>query len=591
MRSASLFDCVVATLPTAGREASARTRPATDGKARHYLACCLLVILPLSLLSCTTSADPGDSVDADDGHGATALGAVSSAHPLATAAGIEILEEGGNAFDAAVAVASVLTVVEPMNSNLIGGYGSLIVHVGETGETRYLDNNGRFPALTDSDVFRAAEDRSQIVRTAQAISTPLNLQGFEKLWRELGSLEWARLLNDATRHAEEGVAVSAPLAGSIDRAWEHFSDYSRSFYGADGRPLAEGELLIQKDLAASLRAVASDGSDALRGGALGQAIDAEMKRRGGFLRLSDLEEQDAEWLDPISIDYRGVEVVTAGAPSNSFASLVCLGLMSRFDNAASGHNSATTLHRFAEATKHAFWARLAYAGGPEVNPPPFDRLLSEAYWQEQADLIGSAASGFEPPAISVEEGASTTHFVVADAEGNVVSATITLGQGFGSAVMAEGIGVWLNNSLAFSTYEPKGNPMDAIPGARKHSSKTPTLLLKDGKPWIAIGTPGGHTIPQTTPQMVMNLVDFELDLQTAIDAPRVSFAEPDRLLVEPGLSAEVVAALEQLGHQTEESGPGLAHALMIESTSSGLQFEVAADSRGVGTGEVATKPE
>ena len=279
--------------------------------------------------------------------------------------------------------------------------------------------------------------------------------------------------------------------------------------------------------------------------------------------------------------------IAAGAPSNSFAALVATGVMSRYDNAALGSNTTAYLHRFAEATKHAFWTRLTYAGGPEVNPPPLDMLLSEAYWQEQADALDTTRAGsFSPPGPTSTEGADTTHFVVADRWGNVVSATITLGQGFGSTVFVEEAGIWLNNSMAYSTYEPKGNPMDATAGNRKHSSKSPTLIMKDGRPWAAIGSPGGHTIPQTVAQLAINLIDFEMDLQTAVDTPRVAFTEPDVLLVDERVPEPVRAELEAMGHTVRPTrGIGLPHALRIEYDAEGrpTRFVGAADSRGVGT--------
>ncbi|HVS10694.1 MAG TPA: gamma-glutamyltransferase [Planctomycetota bacterium] len=521
-------------------------------------------------------------------------GIVSSAHPLATRAGLDILDAGGNAFDAAVAVAAALTVVEPMNSNLFGGYGTVLVWDEDDQALRYLDNNGRFPQAVDSDVFRAAPSLDAIMRTAESVSTPGNLRGFEALWREHGSLPWSALLEPAIRLAEDGAPVSPPLARAIAGAWEHFDPYARGIFGSspdhggEPVPLAEGATLVQADLARSLRLAAEQRAEVLHGGALGRAVDAEMKRRGGFLALADLEAHHAEWLEPISIDYRGARVVTAGPPSNSFAALVALGLLSRFDRAALGPDSAETLHLVGEANKHAFWTRLCWAGGPEENPPPLEALLSEAYWTEQAAKIDrSRASTFAPPGLGPGgvESESTTHFVVADAAGNVVSATVTLGHGFGSAVMVEGTGILLNNSLAYSTFEPKGNPMDALPGRRKHSSKSPVILLRNGKPWVAIGTPGGHTIPQTSAQMVMQLLDFGRSLQETVDAPRLAFAEPDRLLVEEELGEELIAELRERGHEVVTTRSiGLAHALEIVRDQEGriAGFRGAADRRGVG---------
>jgi gamma-glutamyltranspeptidase/glutathione hydrolase len=546
-----------------------------------------------------TAPEPGASAAAAAATSAPA-GIVVSAHELASRAGVEILEAGGNAFDAAVAVAAALTAVEPMNSNLFGGYGTILLwdEVGQ--RLRYLDNNGRFPKAVDADVFRAARDRDEVERTAHAVSTPGNLRGFEALWREHGSLPWADLLAPAIRLAEDGAPVSAPLGRAIEGAWEHFDPYARGIFGASAEPgaepapLAEGASLVQRDLARSLRLAAERGADVLHGGELGAAVEAEMKRRGGFLALSDLVEHRAEWLEPTSIDYRGVRVATAGPPSNSFAALVALGLLARFDLAAHGPASPETLHLVAEANKHAFWARLRWAGGPEENPPPLERLFSEAYTSEQAAKIDPRrASTFAPPAAGAAESESTTHFVVADAAGNVVSATVTLGHGFGSALMVEGTGILLNNSLAYCTFEPAGNPMDALPGRRKHSSKSPLLLLRDGRPWVAIGTPGGHTIPQTSAQMVLQLVDFGRSIQEAVDAPRLAFAEPDRLLVETAFGEEILTALGELGHRVVASdGIGLAHALEIERDERGrvTGLRGAADRRGAGAALLASHP-
>lgn len=513
-------------------------------------------------------------------------GMVSSAHELATLAGVDVLESGGNAFDAAVAVAATLTVVEPMSSNIFGGYGTVMIFDAEPGDLRYLDMNGRFPKATNADVFREADDLDVMLRTAEAVSTPANLHGFETLWREYGTRPWPDLLASAARHAAEGVEVSEPMARSIAGAWRYFSDYAKVIYGNDGEPLEAGDVIVQTDLAEAFYLTAELGGDALYGGPLGELMVAEMERGDGFLAMEDLAEHEAEWFEPIEIDYRGHRVVTAGAPSNSFAALVAAGVMSRYDNVTLGFNSTAYLHRFAEAVKHASWTRLKFAGGPEQDPPPFDLLLSEAYWQETADALDSdAATAFEPPAQVTAEGEETTHFVVADRWGNVVSATITLGNSFGSAVMVDGAGIWLNNSMAYSTFFPAGNPMDALPGSRKHSSMSPTIILRDGRPWAAIGTPGGHTIQQSVAQMVVNLIDFEMAVQEAFDVPRVAFDEPDVLLVDSRVPEQIRDELATMGHNVRNRERiGLPHGLRIQYDASGdiSSFIGAADSRGIG---------
>jgi gamma-glutamyltranspeptidase/glutathione hydrolase len=260
--------------------------------------------------------------------------------------------------------------------------------------------------------------------------------------------------------------------------------------------------------------------------------------------------------------------------------------MSRFDTRGLGHNTAAYLHAFAEVTKHAFWTRLRYAGDPDVQPPPLDRLLSETYWEEQTDTIDpDEAKPFEPPGIILTSDSHTTHFVVADRWGNVVTATQTLGNSFGSRIMPKGKGIWLNNSLAYCTFEPKGNPMDAFPGRHKLSGDCPTLIFRDGKLWAALGTPGGHTIGQTVPQMVMNLIDFDMDIQQAIAAARVSFIEPDLLAVEESIASEVVEQLRAKGHNIRSvKGLGNAHGLTIEYGQDGkpARFMGGADPRGDG---------
>ncbi|MEM7356567.1 MAG: gamma-glutamyltransferase, partial [Acidobacteriota bacterium] len=394
-------------------------------------------------------------------------GVVSSAHPLATRAGIEILADGGNAFDAAVAVAAMLNVVEP-NMSGIGGYGTLLVYHAETGENRFLNASGRIPRGVDSDAYRApTPDYQANRRGAKAVSTPGNANVWQAMLESYGVADRQAVFAAAIRTAEEGFEVSPRLAFFLSGAFGEFSAEAQAIYGHDGKPLAAGERLVQEDLGATLRRLATDGAEVIHGGEIGRAIDQAMRSAGGFLTLADLAENEAEWYEPIRIDYRGYEVVTASPPATAFPSLVRLGLMSRFDTAELGHNSVEYLHRFAEVTKHAFWSRLAHAGDPELFPPPLEKLLSEAYWAEQAAAIDlRQASRFEPPGSRVRDpghasSSHTTHFVVADRWGNIVSATQTLGNSFGSRILVPGTGIWLNNSLAYCTFEPKGNPMDA----------------------------------------------------------------------------------------------------------------------------------
>jgi gamma-glutamyltranspeptidase/glutathione hydrolase len=514
-------------------------------------------------------------------------GMVSSAHPLATEAGLKILDSGGNAFDAAVAVAAMLNVVEPMMSG-IGGYGTILVYDASTEETWFLNPSGRIPAAVDSDAYREpTPGYRQNRRGAKAVSTPGNANAWEAMWERYGRLDWPSLFDPAIAAAQDGFALDERVASSIERAFSSFPAHAREFYGRNGDPLEAGHLLVQRDLARSLQLIASHGAAVVHGGGLGLAIHEAMREAEGFLSIDDLSANEAEWWEPIAIPYRGYEIVTAAPPANSFPALVRLGMMSLFDPSELGHNSAEYLHTFAEVTKHGFWTRLRWAGDPEVSRPPLEVLLSETYWREEVAKINpDQAKAFEPPTSFSNGDSHTTHFVVADLLGNVVSATQTLGNAFGSRIMPEGTGIWLNNSLAYCTFEPKGNPMDAFPGRHKLSGDVPLFVMQNEKPWIVIGTPGGHTIGQTVPQIVMNAVDFGMDIQQAIAAPRISFFEPDSLAVEAAIPAGVRETLSAMGHKIDVArGLGNAHGLVIEYDANGrpIRFFGGADPRGMGS--------
>jgi gamma-glutamyltranspeptidase/glutathione hydrolase len=513
-------------------------------------------------------------------------GLVSSAHPIATDAGLEILKAGGNAFDAAVAVAAALNVVEPAMSGM-GGYGTILVWDAKQERVRYLNPSGRIPAAVNPDDFRAPTPNYLKNRAgAKAVSTPGNLHAWEALSKQHGRMAWARVFEPAIRLADQGFVLDAAGAGTIASAFDNFPEHAKRIFGRDGKPLAAGDRLVQQDLARSLRAVAQRGAAVFYEGEVGTAVDRAIRAAGGFLAFADLKKDRAEWLEPIKIDYRGYEVYTAAPPANAFDYLVRLGMMSRSNARVLGHNSVAYLHRFAEVTKHGFWVRLRYAGDPDVAAPPLDELLSEKYWaREIARIDPTRAKPFVPPEWPGGTDSHTTHFVVADKWGNVVSATQTLGNAFGSRIMPEGTGMWLNNSLAYCTFEPKGNPMDAHPGRRKLSGDCPTIILRNGRPWAAVGSPGGHTIGQTVPQIVMNLIDFGMPIDEAIASPRISFVEPDVLAVEEEIPSDIRAALAAMGHNVRVvRALGNAHGLTLAYDSNGrpVSFRGGADPRGAG---------
>jgi gamma-glutamyltranspeptidase/glutathione hydrolase len=538
-------------------------------------------------------------------------GMVGSAHPLATRAGLEVLKDGGNAFDAAVAVATTLNVVEPMMSG-IGGYGSVVVYDAASKEVRSIGANSRVPAALDPDVFYPPTPNYLANRrSALSVITPGSMNVWEEMHAEYGELRWARLFEPAITHAEEGFLIDERTAYYVGLEFGAFPAHAQEIYGSEGVPLAAGDRLVQEDLADSLRLISEEGAGAVYGGELGEAMASEVQQYGGFLSTEDLRNNRADWRGTTSIEYRGNEVVTMGRPTSPWTGLVRLGVMSQFDVAALGHNSADYLHRYAEVTKRVEEERSRYAGDPEVNPPPLDLLLSEGYWADiAANISPYEATPYEPPPSIFAQGTSsasasaaasaqasvqqehTTHFVVADREGNVVSATQTLGNLFGSRVMPEGTGIWLNDSLAWHHFDPRSSVPEIRPGGLRGGGGFPVLVLRDGRPRVAIGTPGGRTINQTTPQMLMNLIDFDMDIQRAVSVPRISFLEPYWLAVESTMPARVRDELAARGHTISvddpdlgtERGLGNAHGLTIEYGREGnpTRFTGAADPRGDG---------
>lgn len=537
-------------------------------------------------------------------------GMVSAAHPLATRAGVEILEGGGNAFDAAVAVGAALNVVEPMMSG-VGGYGATVVYDAEKGETRFLETGSRTPESLDPSVFRPPTPGYQENRCGgPVVSTPGNLNAWELMWEEYGEEDWARLFEPAVRYADEGFAIREETAGWIGSEYSAFPANAQEIYGRNGVPLQTGDRLVQDDLAGSLRLMADEGAGAIYDGELGRAMVAEARENGSFLAEEDLRENRARWRETISSDYGNEEIVTAGPPSTAWGSLVRLGTMGQLDPVSLGQNRSPYIHALTEISKNSFNQTSRYAADP-----PLDRLFSEDYLQQQAATVDFSAAGpIESPitsdsarscsptgyvpttddaSASASASASaqasighTTHFVVADSEGNVVSSTQTLGNVFGSKLMPEGTGLWLNDQLAWSRFEPQGTVFDVYPGQQTLYALCPTIIMRDGRPVIALGTPGGRTIPQTTTQMLTNMEAFDMDVQQSISAPRFSFVIPDLLGVEPGIPTDVQAELEALGHNlyVDQFGFGNAHGLTIEYGGEGNpnRFTGGADPRGEG---------
>ncbi|MFI4938065.1 MAG: gamma-glutamyltransferase [Candidatus Berkiellales bacterium] len=486
-------------------------------------------------------------------------GAIASAHPLATQAGFAVLAQGGNAFDAAIAVASTLNVVEPAMSGL-GGYGSTLVYIKQSGEIRFLNSSGKYPSKANADLMRApTPNYLENRKGAKSISTPGNLNAWKAMHQQYGKLPWDQLFKGAITYANNGFPLPPYTAKIIANSFDQFSDHAKSIYGKNGQPLQTGDRLIQKDLAKTYELIAKKGVDPFYRGEIAVQIDKQMKALGSFLTIEDLKNDKATWWEPIKINYKGYDVYTIGTPGNGFTALFTLGVMEQFPITKLKHNSKEYLHILAEALKKSVYVRLTHAGSPEEKANINNQILSNDHFQTVAKSIDTRkASAFE---IAYDhEGVNTTHFVVVDKWGNIVSSTQTLGLGFGSKLMVEGTGIWMNSSMAFATFEPKGNPLDVFPSKYKLSSNSPIIILKDNMPWATLGTPGGHTIPQNVAQIILNLVDFKMSMQEAIDAPKLAFIAEKNVICSE-ISGSEIKELEKMGHvidnQNIESYVGL----------------------------------
>lgn len=476
------------------------------------------------------------------------VGAVATAHPLATKAGLEVLEKGGNAFDAAVAIASTLNVVEPTSSGL-GGYGLSLIYDAKKKEIRFLNGSGKFPLNTNSDFMRPpVVDYLKNRKGPKSISTPGNLNAWKEMHEKYGKLPWSDLFNDAIRHAKTGFRIPPYTARLIADSFNEFTEHSKSIYGKDGLPLQEGDLLIQNDLAKTYEIIASKGVHPFYHGEIAAQINKQMKALGSFLSIEDLRADVAEWWDPFRVNYKGYNIYTIGTPGNGFTALFTVGVMEQLPLQQLKHNSPEYLHALAEVLKESCKVRLTNSGSLEETNNIVNNILTSHNFLTTANSIDMIhSSHFDMH--SHKEGANTTHFVVVDKWGNIVSSTQTLGTGFGSKVMIEGTGIWMNNSMAYSNFEPKNNPMDALPGKYKLSSNSPIIIMKDGKAWATLGTPGGHTIPQNTAQIIINLIDFNMNMQEAIDAPKIAFFDEKSVIcAEREISTSIIESLIKKGH-------------------------------------------
>lgn len=486
---------------------------------------------------------------------------VAANHPLAAAAGLEILAQGGNAVDAAVAVLASLTVVEPMMVSIFGAGFFLYRH--PSGELMALDNYAVVPGGARADMFEAVpgslENETIGDRNGTghlAVATPGALLGWATMLERHGTLPLAAVVAPAIRSAENGFIASPYLAQAIDESPE-LAAYPASaeiFYPA-GRPARAGQRIVRRDYGQTLRRIAAEGPAALYTGEIGRLVVAEMDRAGGWLSHDDLANYQVKWRQPVRGDYRGNEVVSMAPASSGGTHIVqILNLLESADLRGMGFGSVEAVHHFLEALKIAFADRARYMADPDRVAVPVEWLTSKHYAAQRRREIDAQRASWPLAGATTAaggEGDCTTHLTVADASGGVVTTTQTLNSLFGSKVTAPGTGMLLNNCMQLMDPTP-GRTNSIEPGKRILSSMSPTIVQRHGQPWFALGTPGGSRIFGAVTQAIINVIDHGMSLQEAVEAPRV-WTMGANVLVEdtfPNL-AELVAGLERRGHIVE----------------------------------------
>ena len=488
-------------------------------------------------------------------------GMVVSQNALASKVGAEILARGGNAVDAAVATGFALAVTLPQAGNL-GGGGFALIHVAKEGRTYALDYYPQAPGGTTKDLLRGDDGKLDPAKRYShlGVGVPGTVLGLAEMHQRYGRLPWREVVEPSVRLAADGIRVTDQLIHGLALQQEGLTmdpPTRTSLFKADGGVYRPGELLRQPDLAWSLGQVRDHGSRAFYGGELGQRMVAGVRAGGGVLSMDDLRGYRVRWADPVACDYRGVQMAYAPPPSAGVLLCGLMNVLERFPIAEYGQNSSQALHVTAEAMKLMFADRARYMGGYPHYTPPARGLTSKAYAAERARLIDperAMAAEALPGDPLLFESRDTTHFSVADAEGNVVSNTYTLGSSYGAHVMAPGTGFFLNDAMAnfnWSSAEPANLP---APGKRVVTTITPVIAFRQGKPWLASGSPGGTRIISAMAQLLMNVIDHKLNIAEATARPRIFQAASNTPIeFEPGFPPDILRLMERRGHGTRSS--------------------------------------
>jgi gamma-glutamyltranspeptidase/glutathione hydrolase len=484
-------------------------------------------------------------------------GMVVSNHPLASAAGAEMLAAGGNAIDAAIATLFALTVVEPMMVGIIGG-GMAHIRLSD-GSHRFIDGQSTVPLAVRPDTYRSkprsAHDVFDTVDDEnltgpKAVAVPGSLKAWCETQQRFGTMSLADVMQPAIRHASRGFAATPYLHECIvDAARELRKDKAISaIYLPNGTPLNAGDRVVQAEYAETLTYISRHGEAALYAGPLGDILADYMKAHGGFITRQDLASYKTVERSPIRADYRGWEILGPPPPAASGVHIAqMLNILEGYDIAGKGFGTADTIHHLAEVLKIAFADRAAASGDPDFVGVPVERLTSKDYANARRRAIDPKRAQRWGAGVAQLEGAHTTHMTAADAFGNVVATTQTINNLFGAKFLIPGLGAVPNNYM--NLYDPRpGQALSLAPGKRVTTSMSPMMALRHGKLVYALGLPGGKKIFPSALQALLNLIDHGMSLQEAVEAPRV-WTEGNALEVELAVPDDVRKQLTSMGHR------------------------------------------
>ncbi|MBT4141366.1 MAG: gamma-glutamyltransferase [Candidatus Latescibacteria bacterium] len=530
----------------------------------RILVCLLCLLSTLQIHAQTAILSGYDIVSPVQGQN----GMVVTGEPLAAKVGLDVLKNGGNAIDAAVAIGFAQAVTLPKAGN-IGGGGFMVIHLAKTDETIAIDFRETAPAKAYRDLFlnKNGDVDSKLSRFSHlSAGVPGTVSGMALALKQYGSQSLSDILTPAIQLAEKGFPVSSRFAQDLSSRKDHFQKWPASakiFLKSTDEVYQPGDLFKQEDLARTLKTIQKNGPDAFYKGDVANLIVREMQQHGGLITKADLAAYKPVIRKPIKGTYQGHTLFSMPPPSSGGIHIVqILNILENFNLKQTGPNSAATLHHMAEAMKYAYADRSKFLGDPDFVDIPQKELTSKAYAKSLSQKINAQkatpSSDIGPGNPTDYESNQTTHYSVIDKHGNAVAVTYTINFSFGSGIVVDGAGFLLNNEMDDFSSKPGvpnaygliGGEANAIePNKRMLSSMSPTLVLKNGKPILITGSPGGSRIITTTLQIILNVIDHGMNIQEAVNAPRMHHQWlPDELRVEEGLSSDTIRLLKKMGH-------------------------------------------